>query len=319
MGTPELAGAGLKTLLASDFFDIKAVITKTDTQAGRNLKIQKPAVKLELEKYFLENNLSDEIKVFQPQKIKEIEKEIKELQPDLIVVIAYGKILPPEILNIPKYGCINVHASLLPKYRGASCVYAPILNGDEASGITIMKMDEGMDTGPIIKKIEVKLDPQETGPSLLEKIIKLTQENLVAVLLDYINGKIEPQAQDENQASYVKLIKKEDGHLSFSHDSAQVIEKKIRAYDVWPQTWAWIEKDDLPKRKLLFKILKSEQKFIPAENYQAGEIFLDNGVLAIKARDWAIVPTMVQLEGKKPLPIKDFLQGNNWVIGKILE
>jgi methionyl-tRNA formyltransferase len=296
------------------------VVTKKDTPAGRNMQVHKSAVKILIEKYNLENEKN--IPILQPEKLKDIKEQIKEINPELIVVIAYGKILSSEILNIPKYGCVNVHASLLPKYRGASCVPAPILNGDELSGITIMKMDEGMDTGPIIKKLEIKLGDDKTSASLMEKIIKLSEESLVPTLMEYLEGNIKPQEQDESSATYVKMIKKEDGRLDFKNEKAEVIERKVRAYYPWPGTYAFIEKDDSkgsPKNKLLFKIQKSEQEFLEAPQKLPGEVFIENGVLWIKAKDLAISPTIVQLEGKKALSSADFIKGNSWIVGKILE
>lgn len=317
MGTPELSAVGLKTLLDSDFFDICAVITKKDTPAGRNMQVHKSAVKILTEKYNKENEKN--IPILQPEKLKDVKEQIKEINPELIVVIAYGKILSSEILNIPKYGCVNVHASLLPRYRGASCVPAPILNGDELSGITIMKMDEGMDTGPIIKKLEIKLGDDETGASLMEKIIKLSEESLVPTLIEYLEGNIKPQEQDESLATYVKMIKKGDGRLDFKNENAEVIERKVRAYYPWPGTYAFIEKDSLPKNKILFKILQVSNNFIEAPQVETGKIFLQDNNLAIKCQDQAIIIEKLQLEGKKPMLAQDFLQGNSWVIGKNLK
>lgn len=317
MGTPELSAIGLQALLDSDFFDICAVVTKKDLPAGRNMKIHKSAVKVLTEKYNEERKIN--IPILQPEKLKDIKEEIKNINPELIIVIAYGKILSSEILNIPKYGCVNIHASLLPKYRGSSCIPAPILNGDEVSGITIMKMDEGMDTGPIIKKLEVKLSRDETSSSLMDKIIELSKKNLVSTLEEYIKGNIIPQIQDESLASYVKMIQKEDGHLDFKNESAQEIERKIRAYSPWPGTYAFIERDTLPKGKILFKILQVSPNFIEAPQVESGEIFRQDNNLAIKCQDQAIIIEKLQLEGKKPMLAPDFLQGNSWVIGKTLK
>lgn len=317
MGTPLLASAGLQALLNSDFFDIKVVITQKDKSAGRNLKINKSAVKILIEKYNLEND--NKIIIWQPEKLKEIKDEVIKLNPELIIVIAYGKILPKEILEIPKYGCINVHGSLLPKYRGSSCIQGPILNGDKTSGITIMKMDEGMDTGPIIKKIEINLDEQENSNSLMEKIIKITSDNLVNTIIDYIEGKTTKTHQENKDATYVKMIKKEDGYLNFSDDLAEIIERKIRAYYPWPGAYCFIEKNDLPKTKILFKIIKVNKNLINNNIHQTGELFLYKEKLAMKCKDKAIIIEELQIEGKKAMNTRDFLQGNNWIIGKILK
>ena len=178
MGTPDLAAVGLQSLLNDKNFDIISVITQADKKAGRDLKVLKSPVKLLAEKY----NLN----IKQPDKLKDILSFIIDIKPDLIVVIAYGKILPKTILDTPKYNCINVHASLLPKYRGSACIPAPILNGDKISGISIMKMDENMDTGPIIEQIKIDLDSNETSLSLSNKIQETIKENLTIVLKKYI-------------------------------------------------------------------------------------------------------------------------------------
>lgn len=311
MGTPQLATLGLQALLDSDFFNISAVITQRDKSSGRNMKITKSAVKILAE----ENNL----KIWQPNKLKEIIENIKEIKPDLIVVIAYGKILSEEILNIPKYGCLNVHGSLLPKYRGASCLQGAILSGDKKSGITIMKMDKGMDTGDIIRKIEIDLSDQETSDSLMKKIQELTSKNIASTIKNYLEGNLKPQPQNNSEASYVPIITKEDGHLNFKKDTALEIERKIRAYFPWPGSYAFIEKNDLPKTKILFKILKSNNIFIEDQSHQPGTIFLKDSFLLVKCTDQALIIEKLQLEGKKPMESKEFLKGNNWIINKLLE
>lgn len=305
MGTPELASVGLNALLKSDFFDISAVITKPDKSAGRNLQVIKSPVKILAE----QNN----IQIFQPEKLKDIYEEIQNIKPELIIVIAFGKILSPSFLDIPKYGCINVHASLLPKYRGSACIPAPILNGDKESGITIMKMDADMDTGAIIKKITIGLDSQETAISLMEKIKKTTQENLAQVIKEYIDGDQSTTPQNNDEATYVKMIQKEDGHINFMSDTAEMVERKVRAYKPWPGTYAFIEKNDLPKRKILFKILQVDNTFINSD-IPAGCLFLHNSDLALKCSDKAIIIKELQLEGKKPMTAPEFLKGNSWIL-----
>jgi len=245
MGTPPLAAIGLQALLDSDFFDICAVITQQDKNSGRNMRISKSAVKVLAE----ENNL----KVWQPHKLKEIIDNIKEVKPDLILVIAYGKILSKEILDIPKYGCLNVHGSLLPKHRGASCLQGAILSGDKKTGITIMKMDKGMDTGAIIKKIEIELSSEETSASLMEKIQKLTSENLASIIKDYLEGNLKPQPQNESEASNVKMISKEDGRLNFKENTALEIERKIRAYFLGQEVTLLLKKMTCQKQKYYLK------------------------------------------------------------------
>jgi len=310
MGTPELAAVGLQALIDDGHFDVKLVITQADKAVGRNLKISQPAVKILAEK----NN----IKVIQPLKIKEATEVIKEIAPDLIVVIAYGKIIPEDILNSPKYGCINVHGSLLPKYRGSACIQATILNGDVQGGITIMKMDKTMDTGDIIKKISVNLDKEENSYSLMEKIKEISQENLAQTIIDFIEGKIKSEKQDESLATYVKMIKKEDGHLDFN-ESAEIIERKIRAYFPWPGTFAFIEKEDLPKKEILFKILKVGKIIDKDKKLENGQLVKVDQKIGVSCKDKILVIDQLQLEGKKASSLEDFLKGNSWVLGKILK
>lgn len=310
MGTPEIATIGLQSLLDSDFFDIQAVVTQQDKVSGRNMQINKSAVKILAEK----NNL----KIIQSHKTAELAEELKKIDIDLIVVIAYGKILTEEILNLAKFACLNVHASLLPKYRGSSCIQGAILNGDLKSGITIMKMDKGMDTGDIIKKVEIDLDENENSFSLLEKIKKLIEINLSSIVLQYLEKKIIATPQKHEEATYVKLIKKEDGLLNFKEDSAEIIERKIRAYYPWPGSFSYIEKNDLPKTKILFKILKSNKNFLENKDLLAGTLFLSDGKLALKCKDKAIIIEELQIEGKRASNAKEFLRGNPWILGKIL-
>ncbi|MCK9438679.1 MAG: methionyl-tRNA formyltransferase [Patescibacteria group bacterium] len=310
MGTPELAAVGLQALIDDGHFDVKLVITQADKAVGRNLKINKPAVKILAEK----NN----IKVIQPLKIKEVTEIIEEIAPDLIVVIAYGKIIPKNILESPKYGCINVHGSLLPKYRGSACIQATILNGDSQGGITIMKMDETMDTGDIIKKISVNLEKEETSYSLMEKIKKISQENLTQTILDFIEGKIKSEKQNNSLATYVKMIKKEDGHLKFD-ESAEIIERKIRAYFPWPGTFAFIEKEALPKKEILFKILKAGEIVDKNEKLENGQLVKIDKKIGISCQDKILIIEQLQLEGKKASSSEDFLKGNSWVLGKVLK
>lgn len=310
MGTPDLATIGLQSLLDDKSFDVISVITQADKKAGRDLKILKSPVKLLAEKY--------DLIIKQPDKLKDILPFITEIKPDLIVVIAYGKILPKTILDIPKYNCINVHASLLPKYRGSACIPAPILNGDKISGISIMKMDENMDTGPIIEQIKIDLDPNETSLTLSNKIKEAIKKNLTTILINYIDS---PKSieQENNLATYVKMIKKEDGHIDFKNDLANMVERKIRAYTPWPGTFAFITKGNLPKNKLLFKIIKSEKEIIEDKQHQAGELFLNNNKLVLKCSDAGLVLKEIQLAGKKAMTSKEVLKGNSWIIGKILE
>lgn len=312
MGTPELAATGLQALLDDKFFKIEAVISGPDKPVGRNRPIVKSAVKILAEK----NNL----KTWSGPDIREFKAEMEKIQPDLTVVIAYGQILPLDILNIPNQGSLNVHASLLPKYRGSACLPAPILNGDDSSGLTIMKMDEHLDTGAIIEQIIIPLTSDETTLSLTEKIKNELSKNLSAVLRRYLAGDLKARAQDDSQSSFVKMIKKEDGHINFQKESAQYLSRKIRAYLPWPGTYAFVNKNNLPNQPLLFKILKSDGEIIADKTHQVGELFLsEQKRLALKCHDQALILKEVQLAGKKAMSDQDLLKGNSWLIGQILK
>ena len=239
--------------------------------------------------------------------------KIKVFKPDAILVIAYAQIIPEKILSIPKYGCINVHGSLLPKYRGASCIQAPILNGDKETGITIMKMDKGLDTGPIIKQEKIDIDEKETSESLSKKLSLLGSKILIPVLLEYIEGKITPKNQDEKMASYVKIIKKNDGHIDWLKSNTE-IERLIRAMQPWPIAYSLIDKEDLKK----INIFESEKLLIKEKSLKPGQIFLFNNELAIKCGVNALIIKKLQLSGKKLISGHEFINGYMSYIGKLL-
>lgn len=301
MGTPDFAVPGLKRLIAEPDFEIIAVYTQSDKPVGRKQELTMPPIK----KLALENNIT----VFQPLKIKEEIENIKSLNPDLIVVIAYGKIIPQAILDIPKYGCINVHASLLPKYRGAACLNAPILNGDKESGVTIMKMEAGLDTGPIIKQEKIQLSDNITLPEIHDKLSLLGADILVKTLKSWITGELKEVKQDDSKASYISILKKEDGKINFN-GSSKTIERMIRAYNPWPGTYCIYNNDN-------FKILEAiaDQDNLPG---QIGQVHMIGSDIKIKCNDGSLVLKKIQLPGKKAMDIKTFLNGNNKIAGTIL-
>jgi len=302
MGTPEFALPGLKSLIEAADFEIIGVFTQTDKPVGRQQILTPPSVK--------ELALQYDLKVFQPEKIKTEIETIKNLKPDLIVVIAYGKIIPQEILDIPKYNCINIHASLLPKYRGAACLNAPILNGDSETGVTIMKMEAGLDTGPILRQTKMILTGRETLTMVHDKLAFLGTEILVATLRDWVQGKIEPQIQDDSQSSYIKTLKKEDGRIDWSKPAIE-IERIIRALNPWPGTHSnW-------KNKTI-KIITVEQKPLEKTNKIIGQVFKTDNKLAIQCGQGALVILKLQLEGKKIMTSEEFLRGNQNFINQIL-
>ena len=206
IGTPRFGLPCLKALINDNDINVIAVITQPDRPAGRKQAVDFLPIKKEA--------LKNAIPVLQPEKIKIIKEQIINLKPDIIVVAAYAQIIPQGILDIPKYGCINVHGSLLPKYRGASCVQAAILNGDKKSGVTIMKMEASLDTGPIIVLKEIEIKNDFTSGDLYDKISLLAGEILVPTIKAYVKGDIKETPQDNSKASYAPMLKKENGRYA---------------------------------------------------------------------------------------------------------
>lgn len=303
MGTPEFALPGLQALVSSSDFEVIGVFTPIDKPVGRKQILTPPPVK----QFALDNN----IPVFQPLKIKTETETIKELKPDLVVVIAYGQIITPEILALPTYGFVNVHASLLPKYRGAACLNAPILNGDSETGVTIMRLDAGLDTGPILRQAKMHLNGQESLKDVHDTLSALGANILVPTLRDYVAGKIEPQVQDEAAASYKKTLKKEDGKIDWTKPALE-IERLIRAYNPWPGTYA------KTKDNKIVKILAVEHEILKTNNKQTGEIFLTDDSLAVQCGQDTLLILKLQLEGGKALSSQEFLNGNANLVGSIL-
>jgi len=302
MGTPDFALPGLRALIAAPDFSIVGVFTQTDKPVGRKQVLTPPPVKVLAGK----NGLA----VFQPEKIKTETEAIRKLAPDLIVVIAYGQIIPSAILEIPKFGGINVHASLLPKYRGAACLSAPILNGDKATGVTIMKMDIGLDTGPILRQSKIQLSGRETLAELHDRLAALGAETLLPTLRDWVAGRIKQQAQDDAAATYVKTLKKSDGKIDWTR-SAAAIERMVRAYNPWPGTYA------LNGGKIL-KILAVAPEILKTDGHQPGEIFLSEQGLAVQCGQEALLILRLQIEGGKTMDAAAFRRGNEGFIGSVL-
>jgi methionyl-tRNA formyltransferase len=294
MGTPEFSLPGLQKLINDDSFEIVGIFTQTDKPIGRKQILTPPPVKVLA--------LKHKLQVFQPEKIKTEIENIKNLQPDLIVVIAYGKIIPQEILDIPVYGCINVHASLLPKYRGAACLNAPILNGDLETGITIMKMEAGLDTGPILRQSKMELTGTESLADVHDTLSNLGAAILPETLHDWVNKKIEPQIQDDSQASYIKTLSKEDGKINWGK-SAIEIERMVRAYNPWPGTWTDINGE-------ILKIITVEHEIVESKKMKIGKLSLEDGRLIIQCGQNALAILKLQLAGKKIMSAEEFINGH---------
>jgi len=292
-GTPEFVLSLLEYLYENE--ELLGVVTQPDKPKGRGLEPSPSPVKL----FALEKGLP----VLEPTKLKDLEflKTLKELNPELIVVFAYGKILPKEVLEIPPYGCWNVHLSLLPKYRGASPVQWALLQGEKETGVTIMLMDEGMDTGPILLQKKLPIEEEDNLPSLLEKLSKLSVSALDEALRLFKEGKLEPKPQPEEGVSYAPLIKKEDGYVSFEEE-AEVIFRKIKAFYPWPGVFTKF-------RGKLLKIHKA--RVLPEESpKRPGEILkIEKEGIAVATKKGILLLEEVQLEGKKRISAYDFAQG----------
>jgi len=315
LGTPDFALPTLEKLANSPYRPV-AVFCAPDKPTGRRQILTPPPTKILAQKYH--------IPVYQPADKKELAAQIAKLQPDLILSAAYGIIVSKEVLETPKLGCLNIHPSLLPKYRGASPLQNAILNGDTKTGVTIFKMDEKMDRGPLVAKSEYRIaNPKITTPELSEILASAGAELLLNILPDYLAGKIKEESQDEAVATYTKIIKKEDGRLDWQK-SAKEIGQQIRAYTPWPGTYSqWLMTDgkwQIVKIQEASLAEQSGQKQIYSEqSRRVGEVFLmDADNLAVQTGNGVLIIKKLQAEGGKPLSASDFLRGHQDMLGKIL-
>ncbi len=292
MGSPEIAVPALNAL--ADHYSVVGVVTQPDREAGRGKKIVQPPVK--------EAALKRDIPVIQPERMK-VPGTFEQLQawdPDLIVVMAFGQILRRNVLELPRLGCLNAHASLLPRWRGASPIQAAILNGDKTSGVTIMQMDPGIDTGPMLKAREIGIAADDTTVTLSEKMAALAAELLIETIPGYAEGTIIPVPQPEEGACYTGMISKQDGILDFSQPAA-LLEQKVRAYNPWPCAAFEAEGET-------FKVYKAHIAE-NAEGLQPGIRTVYKGLPAVAAADGLLILDELQAPGKKAMPGKAFLSG----------
>ncbi len=303
-GTPSFAVSVLKGLLEGTDRVI-AVVTQPDRKKGRGQKISLPPVKdLVLRKR------ESEIRLFQPEKVKEetFQESLRGLYPDLFVVAAYGQILPKPLLEIPKYGAINVHASLLPKYRGAAPIAWAVLNGERKTGATIMKMDEGMDTGDILLQRELPIGAEDTAETLHDRLAPLGAELLVEFLAKMKGGEISPIRQDPSQATYAPPLKKENGRIDWKKE-AQEIDRKVRAFDPWPGAFTLYNGHVL-------KIFKGEVRQGDAKD--GGKVlWVGTDFVEIGTGKGSFLIREVQLEGKRRMSIRNFLAGHSVSVGTV--
>lgn len=296
LGTPDFSVNPLKGLVENGY-NVVAVVTNKDKPVGRKKILTPPPVKV----YALEQG----IPVFQYDKIRaEGVSDIQKLNPDLMITCAFGQILSKELLDIPKLGVINVHASLLPKYRGASPIHYAILNGEKKTGVTIMKTDVGIDTGDMILKRELEINDGETCGELFERLSVLGANCLLDALPSIINGSAEFVKQDDNSATYTKIIRKEDALIDWN-DTAENIYNKIRAFNPAPVAFCYL--NELP-----FKIYKAEVCDLSGE---AGKVLCSTDKLVIGCGEKSLSLLIVQKAGGNAMNISDFLRGNKFTVG----
>ena len=302
MGTPEFAVPSLKKLKEAGY-EIPLVITQPDKPAGRGKKLTPTPVKVVAQELG--------IRVYQPKRIKgnqELLKLLKEISPELIVVAAYGKILPEWLLEIPKYGAINVHASLLPKYRGASPIQAALLNGEKESGVTIMKVSPELDAGDIISQERVKVEEEDTAKSLHDKLAQLGGELLVKTIPLYVEGKLKPIPQENSKATYCRQIKKEDARIKWE-EPAEKIFNAVRAFNPWPGAFTFFK----GKRIKVLKVKKAEGEGEP------GEVISTKGGLKVATGEGALLVETLKPEGRKEMSGEEFVRGYRLKIGDKFE
>ncbi len=295
IGTSDLAVPALDALKEQGH-EILAVITQPDRGSGRGKNIRFSPVKEEALKWNLP--------ILQPEQIsaQEVQKQIQEMRPELFVVASYGQKIPQEVMDFATYGCINIHPSLLPKYRGAAPIVGPILNGDAKTGVSIMRLAKQLDAGNILAQEELLLDPKETVPTLEPKLAALGAKLLLSVIEQMENGTVQETAQTEAEATYIRQITKEEGKIDFS-DPAEKIERMVRAYAPWPSAYTFLENKT-------FKVWAADVAECEEDVKAPGTVvYVDKKNLFVQCGDGVLALKEVQIEGKKRMTIEEFLRG----------
>lgn len=306
MGTPDFAVPTLEALCQSDF-EVVGVVTQPDKPKGRGKNMQVTPVK--------ECALKYNIPVYQPTRLKNEEsvEELSKLDLDFVVVVAFGQILPKAVLDMPRYGCINVHSSLLPTYRGAAPIQWTIINGEKKTGITTMFMDEGLDTGDILLQEETVIDDDDTGGSLHDRLAQMGADLLLATLIKIKEGDIKRIKQDDSKSSYVGMLNKTHGLIDFDK-SAIEIERLVRGLNPWPS--AYTKLDGKGFKIWEAKVLDDEFKYHNAKNGEIVEVNKYN--IVVKTGKGLLELYQIQLEGKKRMLVEDFLRGYKVQVGVVL-
>jgi methionyl-tRNA formyltransferase len=292
MGSPEFSVPTLRRI--AEHYTVVGVVTQPDRPAGRGRVLTPPPVKVLA--------LALGIEVVQPEKLREpeVQARLQAWAPDLIVVTAFGQILRKSVLELPPHGCINVHASLLPRWRGAAPIQAAILYGDSHTGATIMRMDPGIDTGPILSQQSMEILPDDTAGTLGERMAEAGADLLIQTLPGYLDGTIQPQVQDETLATYAGMLTKEEGLLDFSHPAA-ILERRVRAFNPWPGVFMDWQGQPL-------KIHRARVQQEPAK--QPGQRAIIEDLPAVGTASGWLILEEVQPAGKRPMLGKDFLRGS---------
>lgn len=296
-GTPEFAASHLAALLADGRHSVLAVYTQPDRRAGRGKQMQASPVKMLAE--------SEGLRVYQPRSLRdgEAQRELAELRPDLMVVVAYGLILPQVVLDIPRLGCINVHASLLPRWRGAAPIQRAVEAGDTETGITIMQMDAGLDTGPMLYKAKCPIAGDETGGSLHDKLAALGSIELPAVIDRLDSGELEPEVQNDALACYAAKLDKADARLDWRFD-ARDLERRIRAFNPFPVAYT-----DLGEQRIRVWAAAALEAGNATADSEPGQILSsDEAGIVVRCGNGALLLTEIQLSGKKRLAVSEVLK-----------
>ena len=304
MGTPDFAVGTLQALLQSEH-EVVAVVTQPDKPKGRGKAMQFTPVK--------EVAAEAGIPVLQPKKVREeaVVEELRSYHPDVIVVVAFGQLIPKSILEMPKYGCVNVHASLLPKYRGAAPIQWAVIDGEEKSGVTTMQMDEGLDTGDMLAKAIVPLDEKETGGSLFDKLSEAGGRLCVETLAKLEKGEITPEKQGESPTAYASMLDKKMGNIDWNK-SAVVIERLVRGLNPWPSAYTHLDGKTL-------KIWACDVLPQSASKGESGEILeVTKDAIHVQTGDGILVLREIQLAGKARMDAGAFLRGYKVVPGTVL-
>lgn len=301
MGTPDFAACILKKIIETGH-EVIGVITQPDKQKGRGKTVSIPPVK--------ELALSYQLNVYQPEKVREagFVQMLREMNPEVIVVAAFGQLLPKDLLDIPQYGCINVHGSLLPKYRGAAPIQYCVINGEKETGITIMYMDVSIDTGDIILQKAIPIEENDTGGSMHDKLALLGADLLIEAMAQLENGTAMRIKQDDEKSTYVKILNKEMGNIDFTKPAVQ-IERLIRGLNPWPSAYT-----SLDEKTLKIWVAKVEPMVAQADssmqNAEPGEIVeIRKDAISVMTGEGLLVIYELQLEGKKRMTTDAFLRG----------